>query len=215
MTTNRCSHDAEHTVDLSPTAHLLDELQLFGHRPFEDEPDSRSLPEPNQLHGALADIFDALVATLSDTRLEPDLPDLLWSVVNMFHRRIERIERSLDANECEQRRSQREQDGSEIRSVELERLIAQGLTLIERRNSFEFMRDAAVHLYEVHTGEAWRPRCSSLIRASRHRSTPRWSRSRAKTASRSYGRAATAIELINIATPRSRRRGVRMIIIQK
>ena len=103
------------------------------------------------------------MATLSDTRLEPDLPDLLWSAVNLFHRRIERIERSLDANECEQRRSQREQDGSEIRSVELERLNAQGLTLVERRNSFEFMRDAAVHLYEVHTGEAWRPRCSSLV----------------------------------------------------
>ena len=58
-------------------------------------------------------------------------------------------------------------------------------------------------------------RSSSTIRASRHRSTPRWSRSRAKTASRSSGRAATAIELINIATPRPRRRGVRMIIIQK
>ena len=64
-------------------------------------------------------------------------------MVNLFHRRIERIERELDANECAQRRSQREQDGSEIRSVELERLIAQGLTLIERRNSFEFMRDDA------------------------------------------------------------------------
>ncbi|MGA7454213.1 MAG: hypothetical protein WBW73_24105, partial [Rhodoplanes sp.] len=128
MTPNRCPPDGEHTVDLSPTAHLLEELQLFGHRPLEDEPDSRPLPEPNQLHGALADIFDALAATLNDTRLEPDLPDLLWSVVNLFQRRIERIERSLDANECEQRRSQREQDGSEIRSVELERLIAQGLT---------------------------------------------------------------------------------------
>ena len=103
------------------------------------------------------------MATFSDTRLGPDLPDLLWSVVNLFHRRIERIERSLDANECDQRRSQREQDGSEIRSVELERLIAQGLTLIERRNSFEFMRDAAIQLCEMHTGEAWRPRCSSLV----------------------------------------------------
>ena len=36
--------------------------------------------------GAVADIFDALVATLSDTRLEPDLEDLLWSTVNLFHR---------------------------------------------------------------------------------------------------------------------------------
>jgi len=163
MTTSRCPDDGEHPADLSPTAHLLDELQLYGHRPFEDEPDPRPLPEPKQLQGALADIFDAVVATLSDTRLEPDLPDILWSVVNLFHRRIDRIERALDANECDQRRSQREQDGSEIRSVELERLIAQGLTLIERRNSFEFMRDAAADLYGVHAGQPWRPRCSSLV----------------------------------------------------
>jgi hypothetical protein len=144
MTTNRCSNDGDQTVDASPAAHLLNELQLYGHRPFEDEPDRRPLPEANRLGGALADIFDALVATLSDTRLEPDLPDLLWSLVNLFHRRIDRIERALDANECDQRRSQREQDGSEVRSVELERLIAHGLTLIERRNSFEFMRDTAM-----------------------------------------------------------------------
>ena len=162
MTINR-PNDGEHTADPSPTAHLLDELQLFGHRPFEDEPDPRPLPDPKQLQGALADIFDALAATLSDTRLEPDLSDLLWSVVNLFHRRIDRIERALDANECDQRRSQREQDGSEVRSVELERLIAQGQTLIERRNSFEFMRDAAIQLFEMHAGEAWRPRCSSLV----------------------------------------------------
>ena len=107
----------------SPTAHLLDELALYGHRPNGDEPDPRPLPEPAKLQGALADMFDALVATLSDTRLEPDLHALLWSVVNVFHRRIDRIERDLDANETAQRSSQREQDGSEVRSVELERLI--------------------------------------------------------------------------------------------
>jgi hypothetical protein len=44
--------------------------------------------------------------------------------------------RDLDDNETVQRRSHAEQDGSEIRSVELERLIAQGLTLTERRNAF-------------------------------------------------------------------------------
>ena len=163
MTTSRNSHDGDRSTESSPTAHLLDELQLYGHRPFEDEPDPRLLPDPKRLQGALADMFDALVATLYETRLEPDLPDLLWSVVNLFHRRIDRIERALDLNATEQRRSQREQDGSEIRSVELERLVAQGLTLIERRNSFEFMRDAAADLYGVHAGQPWRPRCSSLV----------------------------------------------------
>jgi hypothetical protein len=31
------------------------------------------MPEARTIAGAVADIFDALVATLSDTRLEPDL----------------------------------------------------------------------------------------------------------------------------------------------
>ncbi len=155
----------DHLIDgtASPTAHLLDELALYGHRLHDDEPDPRPLPEPARLQGALADMFDALVATLSDTRLEPDLQGLLWSLVNVFHRRIDRIERELDGNETAQRASQRAQDGSEVRSLELERLIAEGLTLIERRNSFEFLRDGAAELFSVHTGQAWRPRAGSMV----------------------------------------------------
>jgi hypothetical protein len=53
------------------------------------------------------------------------------------------VQRQLDDNEDRQRRSQSEQDGSEICSVELERLIAQGQTLIEKRNAFEMLRDRA------------------------------------------------------------------------
>ena len=83
----------------SPTDHVLSELQLFGYRPFSDEPDPRPLPEGKMIAGALADIFDALVATLNDTRLEPDLEGLLWSTVNLFHRAVDRIERQLDDNE--------------------------------------------------------------------------------------------------------------------
>jgi YspA, cpYpsA-related SLOG family len=108
-------------------------------------------------------VFDALVSTLGDTRLEPDLDDLLWSVVNVFHRKVDRVQRELDANEAAQRRAQSEQDGSEIRSVELERLVAQGLTLIERHDAFEFLRDEAAELFEGRTGSAWRPRAGSMV----------------------------------------------------
>ena len=147
----------------SPTDHALTELQLYGHRPFQDEPDPRPLPEGKLIGGAVADIFDALIATLQDPRLEPDLPDLLWSTVNVFHRASDRVQRELDANEVAQKRSQKEQDGSEIRSVELERLIAEGLTLIERRNSMELFRDLAADQFERHTGSSWRPRTGSMV----------------------------------------------------
>jgi len=62
-----------------------------------------------------------------------------------------------------QRRAQAEQDGSEVKSVELERLINQGISLIERRNAFEFVRDHAAELYEAATGSAWRPHTGSMV----------------------------------------------------
>src|SRR6476660_1043009 len=147
----------------SPTDHVLTELQLFGYRAFDDQPDPRPLPEGKIVAVAVADIFDALVATLRDTRLEPDLDDLLWSTVNLFHRAVERIERHLDDNEQAQQKSQREQNGSEVRSVERERLTAEGITLIERRNCLVLFRDQATERFEVHTGSSWRPRSGSLV----------------------------------------------------
>lgn len=155
--------DTEPHHAASPTDHILTELQLYGWRPFADEPDPRPLPGGDHAAGAVADIFDALIATLSDTRLEPDLDDLLWSVTNVFHRAVQRIERQLDDNEQAQRRLQREQDGSEIKAVELETLTAQGQTMIERRDAFELMRDQAADHYDLHTGSAWRPRTGSMV----------------------------------------------------
>jgi len=87
------AYEPAHTA--SQTAHALDELQLYGYRPF-DEPDPRPMPDGQRLAVAVADIFDALVATLEDTRMEPDLEEVLWGQVNLFHRATARIERSLD-----------------------------------------------------------------------------------------------------------------------
>ena len=147
----------------SPTGHVLTELQLYGHRPFQDEPDPRPLPDAQTIAVSASDIFDALVVALGDTRLEPDLEELLWSTVNIFHRAVSRIERELDDNEQAQKRGQREQDGSEVRSVELERHTAEGMTLIERRNCMEFFRDQAAEQFERHTGSTWRPRSGSMV----------------------------------------------------
>jgi hypothetical protein len=163
MTTIHDDADFEPAHSSSPTGHVLNHLQLYGYRPSRDEPDTRPLPEGIAVGGAVADIFDALVSTLSDTRLESDLDDLLWSTVNLFHRAVERIERRLDDNEQAQRRSQREQNGSEVQSLELERLIAEGVALIDRRDCMELFRDQAGDRYEVQTGSPWRPRAGSMV----------------------------------------------------
>ncbi|MCX7587303.1 DUF2493 domain-containing protein [Phenylobacterium sp. 58.2.17] len=161
MATNPIFDDVEPEHAASSTANLIDDLRLYGHRTFEDEADPRPSPEEGAMAGAVADIFDALVATLTDTCLEPDLQDLLWAGVNLFHRAAERAQRRLDDNEDAQKRSQRRQDGSEIRSVELEHLLAQGLSLTGRRNGLETFRDRAAEHYQLHLGLAWTPRAGS------------------------------------------------------
>ncbi len=155
------AHEPQHST--SSTAHVLTELQLYGWRPYEDEPDPRPLPEGSQIAGAVADILDALVATLGDTRLEPDLDELLWGAVNLFHRALARAERQLDDNEQAQRRLQREQDGSEVKSLELERLVAEGQSMVERRTALELFRDLAAEGFEHHLGKPWHPRTGSRV----------------------------------------------------
>jgi len=162
MTAERDSHDYEPPHASSPTAHIVESLELHGYHPGRGEHDPRPMPEPLTLQGALADVFDALVSTFTDTPLEPDLEQLLWSTVNVFHRQAGKAQRDLDDNEDAQKRSQREQDGSEIKSVELERLLVEGQDRIDRRDTYEAMRDQAGDLFELHTGTTWKPHAGSL-----------------------------------------------------
>lgn len=161
--------DTSHTIPDEPdhaessTAYLMQEMQLYGWRPYDNEPDDRPLPDERQAAGAVADMFDAMVATFIDTRLEPDLDDLLWGIVNVFHRAIARVERDLDDNEVKQKRLQREQDGSEVASQDLERTTREGLTLIERRDAMEFFRDACADQFRLHIRKPWTPRSGSKV----------------------------------------------------
>lgn len=147
----------------SPTGHVIEALELYGYRPAEGEADPRITPENTAIQGAVADIFDALISTMADTSLDFDLDEIMWSTVNTFHRAVERIERKLDDNEQAQKRLQREQDGSEVKSVQLETLIGIGQNLIERRDSMETFRDTAADLFLRTTGTPWSPRSGSRV----------------------------------------------------
>ena len=147
----------------SPTGHVIEDLELYDYRPAEDEADPRITPEDDAIRGAVSDIFDALISTMADTSLDFDLDEIMWSTVNTFHRAVERIERKLDDNEQAQKRLQREQDGSEVKSVQLETLIGIGQNLIERRDSMETFRDIAADLFLRTTGTPWSPRSGSRV----------------------------------------------------
>src|SRR5260370_7281122 len=106
MTIEHNETDHESPYATSPTDHVLTELQLHGYRPFQDELDPRPLPEARIVAAAVADIFDALIASLSEARLEPDLDDLLWSTANLFHPATDPFEPELNANKPTHTRSQ-------------------------------------------------------------------------------------------------------------
>ncbi|WP_409562248.1 DUF2493 domain-containing protein [Hyphomicrobium sp. B1] len=147
----------------SATARAADHMALHGFSPREDEPDTRPVPEDDAIAAIVTHLFEAVTAPLADTALEPDVPNLLWSVVNMFQIKLDRLQRELDDNELRQREAQEQQDGSEIRSLELERLLDKGHNLLDRREAFEAMRDAAAESYADFTGSAWKPSRGSLV----------------------------------------------------
>ncbi len=155
--------DFEPDHSTSSTGHVTDALELYGYRPAEGEAEPRITPEDHTIQTAVADIFDALIATMADTSLDADLDEIMWSTVNTFHRAADRIERKLDDNEQAQKRLQREQDGSEVKSVQLETLIGIGQSLLDRRDSMETFRDTAADIYLRTTGTPWSPRSGSRV----------------------------------------------------
>ncbi|MET4735725.1 hypothetical protein ABIE64_004471 [Thalassospira sp. MBR-102] len=148
--------------DASSTSLASEQLHLFGHLPEPDESISGPMPEPDQADQLIAAGMNIFVDLLGDSALEKDLGECLWNVVNIFHRRIAWLDRLLDDNEQQQRRLTAEQDGSEIKSVELERCLATGELIVERRDMFETFREIACDHYETLTASAWRPRNGSL-----------------------------------------------------
>ena len=76
---------------------------------------------------------------------------------------LERLRSELDDNEQAQKRLQREQDGSEVKSVQLETLIGVGQSLIERRDSLELFRETAADIYLRTLGTPWSQRSGSRV----------------------------------------------------
>jgi len=135
------------TDTLSPTTTIMDNMALYG---ATRNPEYRPLPELEAIELVIGSMMEATAALVSDTSLEDDPQELLWSQVNMIQRQLDFIEKKLDDNELDQRVAQREQDGSEVKSLELGQLTHQGQTLIEQRDTYEEIRDCAAEHYKCH-----------------------------------------------------------------
>jgi len=147
----------------SATADIMNRMELFGAMPPTDEEDPRPLPELDDGYCALEAVFETLSALFADTCLEGETTDVLWNTVNVFQRKLERLDKGFDQLGFEIRRAIREQDGTEVKSVELEKLELRARSTSDARDTFEALRDHAAGLFAAATGHPWMPGRGSKV----------------------------------------------------
>ena len=146
------------------TAMVCEQAALFGATPGPDEFDNRPVWGEAESTAAVLKAFGALAEAAPDgTQLADERASLLWGFVNTLDAQTQRLDRAADKLIPGIRELQREQDGSEIRSRELELATDRAENLTARRDAFEVLRDTAAEAYRSETGEVWRPRRGSHV----------------------------------------------------
>ncbi len=149
----------------SVTATVCDNAALYSATPERDEFDPRVIWDKDDALTAVEEAFRILGEGVcpDGTQLADEREHLLWGFVNMLHAQTQRIDRSVDRLTPELRDLQRDQDGTEIRSRELELVTHRAQNLGDRRDAFETLRDAVAEQYRAETGDTWRPRRGSHV----------------------------------------------------
>ena len=149
----------------SVTATVCENAALYGAAPERGEFDPRDVWDRDDALGAVGEAFRILSTGVGPdgTQLADERESLLWGFVNCLDAQVRRLDRSVDRLSPELRDLQSAQDGTEVKSRELELVTDRAQNLGDRRDAFEQMRDAAATAYRAETGEVWRPRYGSNV----------------------------------------------------
>ena len=157
-----------HNIDTeaqSVTATVCENAALYGASPERGEFDPREVFDRDDALGAVGEAFRILAEGVAPdgTQLADERESLLWGFVNCLDAQVRRLDRSVDRLSPELRDLQSAQDGSEVKSRELELVTDRAQNLGDRRDAFEQMRDTAADAYRAETGDVWRPRYGSNV----------------------------------------------------
>ena len=144
-------------------AAVCENAQLFGATPEPDETDPRDVWDQDDAIDSVHTAFLILAEGVGPdgTQLADERESLLWGFVNMLDAQTQRLDRAADRLSPDLRDLQHEQDGSEIKSRELELVTDRAQNLNARRDAFEKLRDVVAEDYRIQTGNIWRPRRGS------------------------------------------------------
>ena len=151
------------STETSQTAMACEQAALFGATPGPDEFDNREIWNEDEALAGIEEAIHILAGAVAPdgTQLADERESLLWGFVNTLHAQVQRLDRGIDKIAPEMKDLGQEQDGSEIKSRELELLTDRVQNLGDRRDAFEAMRDLAAEGYRTETGDTWRPRNGS------------------------------------------------------
>ena len=157
--------DTMETGGQSVTATVCEHAALYGATPERDEFDTRDVWDADEAICAMQEAFGLLADAVAPDgfQIADERESLLWGFVNMLDAQTNRLDRAADKLMPELRDLQREQDGTEIKSFELELKTDRAQNLTHRRDAFETLRDAAAESYRDVTGTTWRPRRGSHV----------------------------------------------------
>ena len=149
----------------SATATVCENAALFGAAPERGEFDSRDVWDADDASDAVSEAFRILAQGVAPdgVQLADERESLLWGFVNCLDAQVRRLDRAVDRLSPELRDLQSAQDGTEIKSRELELVTDRAQNLGDRRDAFETMRDAVAEQYRTETGDTWRPRYGSNV----------------------------------------------------
>ncbi len=155
--------DSIDTENQSATAAICEQAQLFGATPERGEFDPREVWDEDDATAAVSEAFRIVAEGVAPDgfQLADERESLLWGFVHMLDAQVRRLDRSIDRLSPELRDLQSAQDGTEVKSRELELVTDRAQNLGDRRDAFEKMRDAVAGQYRAETGEVWRPRHGS------------------------------------------------------
>ena len=153
------------TQEQSVTATVCENAALFGATPERGEFDPRDVWDRDDALSAVGEAFRIIAEGVAPDgfQLADERESLLWGFVNTFDAQVRRLDRGVDRLSPELRDLQSAQDGTEVKSRELELVTDRAQNLGDRRDAFEQMRDAAADAYRAETGDTWRPRRGSNV----------------------------------------------------
>ena len=157
--------DTIDTQAQSVTATICENAALYGATPERGEFDPRDVWDRDDAMQAVSEAFRILSTGVGPDgfQLADERESMLWGFVNMLDAQARRLDRTVDKLSPELRDLQSAQDGSEVKSRELELVTDRAQNLGDRRDAFEQMRDAAADAYRAETGNTWRPRRGSHV----------------------------------------------------